>query len=110
MTRKILGFAMCLLMAVTILSGTASANPISNDGVYKGVKLCGKVKVVGHFADFKVKVVDHFPDLKVKVVEHFPDAVGKWQFVEAFPDFTVEFVQIGEDFKIQYVDAFPGVN
>ena len=38
----------------------------------KGIKLCGKVKVVKHFADLKVQVVKNFPDLKIKFVEHFP--------------------------------------
>ncbi|SEH35206.1 hypothetical protein [Selenomonas sp. KH1T6] len=42
------------------------------------VMLCGKVRVVEHFADIKVKVVDSFPDLRVKVVSAFPYEVGEW--------------------------------
>ena len=84
-------------------------NKITSGGYFKGKKLCGKVKVVENFPDFKVQVVDHFPDLKVQKVEHFPDDIGKWQFVEDFPDFTIEYVEHFPDFTIQFVDHFPGL-
>ena len=38
---------------------------MDRNGYFKGIKLCGKVKVVSSFPDIKVKVVDSFPDLKV---------------------------------------------
>lgn len=82
---------------------------ITQDGYFKGKKLCGKVQVLDSFADFKVQVVDSFPDLKVQKVDSFPDEIGKWQFVDSFPDFTIQFVDSFPDFKIQYVDSFPGV-
>ncbi|WP_218161371.1 hypothetical protein [Selenomonas ruminantium] len=85
------------------------ASAINQDGYYKGIKLCGRVKVVEHFADIKVKVVDSFPDLKVKVVESFPDDIGEWKFVESGEDFTVQFVDSFPDIKIKYVNSFPGV-
>jgi len=96
-----------LLLAMTIPAMAASA--INQDGYYKGIKLCGRVKVVEHFADIKVKVVDSFPDLKVKVVDSFPDNIGEWKFVESGEDFTVRFVDSFPDIKIKYVNSFPGV-
>ena len=85
------------------------ASAVNKDGYYKGIKLCGKVRVVEHFADIKVKVVDSFPDLKVKVVDSFPDDIGEWKFVEYGEDFTVQFVDSFPDIKIKYVTSFPGV-
>lgn len=95
-----------LLMAVPAMAASA----INKDGYYKGIKLCGRVKVVESFADIKVKVVESFPDLKVKVVESFPDDIGEWKFVESGEDFTVQFVESFPDIKIKYVTSFPGVN
>ena len=86
-----------------------AASAVNRDGYYKGIKLCGRVKVVEHFADIKVKVVDSFPDLKVKVVDSFPDDIGEWKFVEYGEDFTVQFVDSFPDIKIKYVNSFPGV-
>ena len=88
---------------------TFAASAVNKDGYYKGIKLCGKVRVVEHFADIKVKVVDSFPDLKVKVVDSFPDDIGEWKFVEYGEDFTVQFVDSFPDIKIKYVNSFPGV-
>lgn len=100
-------FTMLLLLAMTISAMAASA--VIKDGYYKGIKLCGKVKVVEHFADIKVQVVNSFPDLKVKVVDSFPDDIGEWKFVEYGEDFTVQFVGSFPDIKIKYVISFPGV-
>jgi len=100
-------FTVLLLLSMTIPAMAASA--INQDGYYKGIKLCGKVKVVEYFADIKVKVVDSFPDLKVKVVDSFPDDIGEWKFVESGEDFTVQFVDSFPDIKIKYVNSFPGV-
>ena len=85
-----------LLLTMTIPAMAASA--VNRDGYYKGIKLCGRVKVVEHFAD-----------IKVKVVEAFPDKIGEWKFVESGEDFTVQFVENFPDIKIKYVNAFPGV-
>ena len=85
-------------MLVTMVPAICSAGAVTKDGYYKGIKLCGKVKVVKSFADIKVQVVKSFPDLKVQKVSSFPDKIGQWQFVDSFPDI-----------KIQYVDSFPGV-
>ena len=61
-------FTIILLVAMTIPSMAASA--INQDGYYKGIKLCGRVKVV----------------------ESFLDDIGEWKFVESGEDFTVQFV------------------
>ena len=74
----------------------------------KEIKLCGKVKVVKHFADLKVQVVKNFPDLKVKKVKHFPDDIGEWQFVTHGEDFTIQYVDNFPDLKIKFVEHFPG--
>ena len=100
-------FTLLLLLAMTIPVMAASA--VNKDGYYKGIKLCGKVKVVEHFADIKGQVVNSFPDLKVKVVDSFPDDIGEWKFVEYGEDFTVQFVDSFPDIKIKYVSSFPGV-
>ena len=44
-------FTALLLLTMTISVMAASA--VNKDGYYKGIKLCGKVKVVEHFADIK---------------------------------------------------------
>ena len=100
-------FTLIFLFAMTIPAMATSA--VNKDGYYKGIKLCGKVKVVEHFADIKVQVVNSFPDLKVKVVDSFPDDIGEWKFVEYGEDFTVQFVDSFPDIKIKYVNSFPGV-
>ena len=47
-----------LLLAMTIPAMAASA--IKQDGYYKGIKLCGRVKVVEQFGDIKIKYVNSF--------------------------------------------------
>lgn len=96
-----------LLAAIFMCVPTLSA--YAADGYCKGIKLCGKVKVVERFADLKVKVVDHFLDLKVKRVQHFPNKIGEWQFVTHGEDFTIQYVNSFPDLKIKFVDHFPGV-
>jgi hypothetical protein len=103
-----------LLMAVLAFGclGFASAPPrITPDGYCKGIRLCGKVKVVASHADFLVKVVDYAPHLDVKVVRQWPDKIGEWQFVERYSeaDFTIRFVDYGADFYIRFTDCCPGV-
>ena len=107
--KKYAVMMLCLLCMLMYSATAMAATAINADGYYKGIKLCGKVKVVEHFADIKVKVVESFPDLRVKVVNAFPDAIGKWQFVEHGEDFTVQFVESFPDIKIKYVESFPGV-
>ena len=106
--KKLTAIFTVLLLSVMIIPAMA-ASAVNKDGYYKGIKLCGRVKVVEHFADIKVKVVDSFPDLKVKVVDSFPDDIGEWKFVESGEDFTVQFVDSFPDVKIKYVNSFPGV-
>ena len=96
-------------MLITLASTVALANPISSDGYFNGIKLCGRVKIVDSFADIKVQVVDAFADLKVKKVSAFPDDIGEWQFVSGGEDFTIQFVDAFPDIKIKFVDAFPGL-
>ena len=102
-----------ILLVVTLLVAVVPAmcfaGAVTKDGYYKGIKLCGKVKVVKSFANIKVQVVKSFTDLKVQKVSSFPDKIGQWQFVDSFPDFTIQFVDSFPDIKIQYVDSFPGV-
>ena len=105
MVNKILKCWIITLM-VCLISNTSYAD----DGYCKGIKLCGKVKVVERFADLKVKVVDHFPDLKVKRVQHFPRKIGEWQFVTHGEDFTIQYVTSFPDLKIKFVNHFPGTN
>jgi len=100
-----------VVLALIICAATSSvfANPISRDGYFKGIRLCGKVRVVTAFPDIKVQVVTAFPDLKVKQVTAFPDSLGEWQFVTSGEDFTIQFVDAFPDIKIKFVDVFPGL-
>lgn len=107
MKKITLIFTALFIFVLTIPAMATSA--VNKDGYYKGIKLCGKVKVVEHFADIKIKVVNSFPDLRVKVVDSFPNKIGEWQFVEYGEDFTVQFVNNFPDIKIKYVTSFPGV-
>lgn len=107
MKKSVAVLTILILFLMTIPAFAASA--INKDGYYKGIKLCGKVKVVEHFADIKVQVVSSFPDLKVKVVDSFPNKIGEWKFVEYGEDFTIQFVTSFPDIKIKYVTSFPGV-
>ena len=104
LSTLILSAALLLTLAVAV-----TAAEVTPDGYCKGIRLCGRVKVVEHFADLKVKVVTSFPDLKVKKVSSFADQIGEWQFVDHGEDFTIQFVASFPDLTIQYVDAFPGV-
>ena len=52
-----------------VLCSASSDDCITKDGYFRGVRLCGKVKVVEFGADFMVKVVESFPDVKVKAVD-----------------------------------------
>lgn len=106
--KKFIAIIAFLAVFSTTLSAFA-ASAINKAGYYKGIKLCGRVKVVEHFGDIKVQVVNSFPDLRVKVVDSFPDKIGEWKFVEYGEDFTVQFVASFPDIKIRYVSAFPGV-
>ena len=102
---------MALMPALwTVLGAAKGDDCITKDGYCKGIRLCGRVKVVESFPDFKVKVVESFPDLKVKAVESFPDSPGKWKFVDSSPDFKIKFVESGADFTIKFVDGFPCVS
>lgn len=99
----------CAFFLAIVFAASAFAANVTQDGYCKGIKLCGRVKVVKSFADLKVKVVNNFPDLRVKKVTSFPDRIGEWQFVTSGEDFTVQFVDSFPDIRIQYVDAFPGI-
>lgn len=100
----------CMIaLIICAVSSNAFAASISVDGYCKGIKLCGRVRVVNSFADIKVQVVDAFPDLKVKKVSGFPNKLGEWQFVTSGEDFKIQFVDAFPDIKIKFVDAFPGL-
>lgn len=108
--KKTATLILAMLLALTFAQTALAGGRISSDGYFKGIKLCGRVKVVDSFPDIKVQIVNSFPDLKVQVVESFPDKIGKWQFVDSFPDFTIKFVNSFPDIKIKYVNSFPGVS
>ncbi len=95
-------FIVAILLSFSVLTCEASTTHC------KGIKLCGKVKVVKHFADLKVQVVKNFSDLKVKRVKHFPKDIGEWQFVTQGEDFTIQYVDNFPDLKIKFVERFPG--
>ena len=100
--------ACVIALIICAVSGNAFA-AITADGYCKGIKLCGRVRVVNSFPDIKVQVVNSFPDLKVKKVTAFPSKLGEWQFVTSGEDFTIQFVDAFPDIKIKFVDAFPGL-
>lgn len=97
-----------ILAAFFALSNTSS-NPISPDGYYKGIKLCGDVMFVESGEDFRVRVVDSYPDLKVRIVDRPASEIGEWRVVKSHADFKVRIVKSFADFDIRYVTSFPGV-
>ena len=99
----------CLTFLAIACVSIVSASPINDAGYFKGIKLCGKVKVVEWNGDIKVQIVEHFPNLKVQVVDSFPDEIGQWQFVSYGEDFTIQYVDSFPDIKVQFVEHFPGV-
>lgn len=98
---KILSIASLLVLSVPFICEASVTH-------CKGIKLCGKVKVVKNFADLKVQVVKNLPDLKVKRVKHFPNDIGEWQFVSQGEAFTIQYVDNFPDLKIKFVEHFPG--
>ncbi len=102
-------FASLIALIIFAAGNIALASPISVDGYFNGIRLCGRVRVVDAFADIKVQVVDAFADLRVRRVSTFPAEIGEWQFVSVGEDFTIEFVDAFPDIKIEFVDAFPGL-
>lgn len=103
---KICQYSICCFAILSVLSylGVCEASVTH----CKGIKLCGKVKVVERFADLKVQVVKNFPDLKVKKVKNFANDIGEWQFVSHGEDFTIQYVDHFPDLKIKFVEHFPG--
>ena len=61
--KKLTAIFTVLLLFVMIIPAMA-ASVVNKDGYYKGIKLCGRVKVVEHFADIKVKYVNSFPGVE----------------------------------------------
>ena len=107
--KKVTVFSIAVFLVLSLAASCLAASTVSKDGYFKGIKLCGKVRVVEYNPDIKVQVVSSFPDLNVKVVDHFPDQIGEWQFVEYGEDFTSQFVEHFSDIRIRYVTSFPGV-
>jgi len=106
MKKFFVGVVALIIFAATNIT---QANPISSDGYFNGIRLCGKVRVVNSFPDIKVQIVNAFADLKVKKVSAFPNKIGEWQFVTSGEDFKIQFVDSFPDLKIKFVDAFPGL-
>ena len=107
--RKYLFMLALGALVLLTMNIAAASSVISSDGYYKGIKLCGRVKVVDNFPDIKIQTVNVFPDLRVHVVSSLPNNIGEWQFVDSGEDFTIQFVDNFPDIKIQFVDNFPGV-
>ena len=84
---------------------------ITSDGYLKGIKLCGRVRVVERDADFKVTLVNNGPDLRVEKVDRYPNKIGEWQFVDNNPDFTIQYVDGFSyfDLSIEFVNNYPGI-
>lgn len=105
--RKAVSLLLLAPMAAALCS-MRSGECITKDGMFRGKRLCGKVRIVSGSADFKVRVVDSFEDLSVKPVSSFADDPGEWQIVSGQADFTVRIVESFPDFTIRFVSSFPG--
>jgi hypothetical protein len=99
-----------LLLAALVGFSVSADAPIKSDGTCRGVRLCGRVRVVSDGrADFRVRIVsDGHADLRVRWMDS-PRRVGEWHRVESSPDFTVRFVEQGADFAIRVVEDHPGL-
>lgn len=84
-------------------SGSAN-NPIAPDGTYRGVRLCGRVRICNqgeqHSNTFRVRTTTSFPDLYVTFTNPFPSDIGEWTIVDNGEDFSVIFVDYSPDFEI----------
>lgn len=58
----LLALLLCLGMLVAGTTVLASG-AVSSDGTFKGIRLCGKVRVVEYNPDIRVQVVTSFPGL-----------------------------------------------
>ena len=57
----------CLWFFIVVMMHCAvamAASAINADGYYKDIRLCGRVKIVEHFADIKIKFVNSFPGME----------------------------------------------
>lgn len=106
--------ALCVsLFFLSSFSAYAPENPITANGLCKGIRLAGRVRIVSSHEDFRVKVVSSHEDLRVRRVEHTGSSssfdVGEWRFVNSHEDFSIRLVDSHEDFTIRYVDSHSGV-
>ena len=93
----------------TVLGAGKNDDCITKDGYFRGIRLCGRVKVVEHAADFDVRVVDSGADLDVRAVRKYASNPSEWQFVNSAADFTIRFVEHAPDFDIKFVERYPEV-
>ena len=64
---------MALMPALwTVLGAAKGDDCITKDGYCKGIRLCGRVKVVESSPDFKIKFVESGADFTIKFVDSFP--------------------------------------
>lgn len=109
--QKFLSFFFLLSLA-TLCCGSASSDCISKDGVFRGIKLSGRVQIVSFGEDFKVRHVSVGEDLIVQISDCATpsDEPGKWRFVRRNGDFKVRFVDRNEDVRIRFSDRDCGVS
>ena len=103
-------FSLLAVVLANVIFLSADAPVIIPDGLCRGIRLCGRVRIVadGH-ADFRVRIVDdNHADLRVRWTDA-PRRVGEWRKVESHPDFTVRLVDSHPDFTIRVVDDHPGL-
>ena len=68
-------------------------------------KICGNIKIVKRFPDYKVQIVPDNADLEVELVDKvYSNAPGKWKIVNGYADYHIKLVKNSPDFTISCKD------
>ncbi|EKR65797.1 MULTISPECIES: hypothetical protein [Leptospira] len=99
-------FILILLLIPVLLFSESS---VSNDCMFQGKKLYGRIMLVSSNPDLRVRSVNTIPDLRVQAVTTVPNRCGEWQMVTSNPDLRIQIDPSFGEFTIQFVESFPGV-
>jgi hypothetical protein len=67
-------------------------------------KICGNIKIVKRFPDYKVQIVDEDADLEVELIHTHENSPGKWNIVNGYADYQIKLVNSQPDFTISCKD------
>lgn len=68
-------------------------------------KICGNIRIVKRFPDFKVQIVTGPADLEVELVEKCCYSPGKWKIVSGYGDYQIKLVNQKPDFTVRCING-----